>query len=189
MEVKKPGRPVKYGPTTMVRVQKTQHAKVKRNLWPWESVADFMRLAIKKRAGGAQESKVRRKTPRVGAAARGVLLLIDESSLVITPNRARYSAHLEILQCRSWYPKDVDPAKAAEAIGVVPYWLDEDDPRQPRATSSTSITSTAAAGIRSSAFKLLPDGSIKYPGDPPLKPIAGMPLSHRADRVLTRWPG
>ena len=42
------GRPVKYGPSTMTRVQRDQLEQVQAVLWPWENQADFMRLAVKK---------------------------------------------------------------------------------------------------------------------------------------------
>lgn len=42
------GRPVKHGPTTMVRVPRTLHQQAKQSLWPWETVSDYMRLAVKK---------------------------------------------------------------------------------------------------------------------------------------------
>jgi hypothetical protein len=45
---RRPGRPVKYGPTTMHRLQRTLHQQIRQQLWPWETLSDYIRLALKK---------------------------------------------------------------------------------------------------------------------------------------------
>jgi hypothetical protein len=78
-------------------------------------------------------------------------------------------------------PPSVDPAVAAEAIGIIPAWLDEDDPR-PAAKQFDEHYQHGGGWQPFIGFKLLPDGSLKYPGDKPLKPLAA--LAFRKELVL-----
>jgi hypothetical protein len=78
-------------------------------------------------------------------------------------------------------PKDIDPAVAAEAMGPIPAWLDEDDPRPAREQLDQNYQH-GGGWDPFIGFKLLPDGSIKYPGDPALKPLAA--LAFRKELIL-----
>ena len=54
---RRPGRPVKYGPTTMLRLPRILHQQAKQSLWPWETLADYMRLAVKKELQGRPRTR------------------------------------------------------------------------------------------------------------------------------------
>jgi hypothetical protein len=78
-------------------------------------------------------------------------------------------------------PKGVDPAKAAEALGPIPTWLDEDDPR--KAAEQLDENYQHGGGWDPFiGFQLQKDGGIKYPGDPKLMPIAA--IRFRAEIVV-----
>jgi hypothetical protein len=70
-------------------------------------------------------------------------------------------------------PRGIDPAVAAEAIGIIPYWLDDQDPR-PAAEQLDQHYAHGGGWQPFDGFKLQKDGSIKYPGDPALKPIGAV---------------
>lgn len=62
-----------------------------------------------------------------------------------------------------------------DAVGVLPYWLDAADPRPAAEQFNTAYTH--GGGWRSfDGFVLRADNTIKYPGDPPYKPMARMQL-------------
>lgn len=75
----------------------------------------------------------------------------------------------------------VDPAVAAETIGVLPHWLDEDDPR-PAAQQLDEHYAHGGGWHAFLGFQLQVDGSIKYPGDKALKPIAA--IAFRKELVM-----
>jgi hypothetical protein len=58
-----------------------------------------------------------------------------------------------------------------EALGLLPYMLNADDPRPAREQFDASY-GHGGGWQPMEGFKLLADGRIKYPGDPALKPIA-----------------
>jgi hypothetical protein len=64
-------------------------------------------------------------------------------------------------------------------VGPIPMWLDEDDPRPAREQLDAHYHH--GGGWRPmGGFKLLRDGSIKYPGDPAHPPLAIMKLRDEA---------
>ena len=70
-------------------------------------------------------------------------------------------------------PPGVDAAMAAETIGMIMLWLDEEDPRTAREQLDANYQH--GGGWRPfDGFTLQKDGSIKYPGDAALKPRAGI---------------
>jgi hypothetical protein len=64
-------------------------------------------------------------------------------------------------------------------VGLIPHWLDEDDPRP--AKEQLNEHYHHGGGWRPfEGFRLGKDGSIKYPGDMPHKPLALMTLRDEA---------
>jgi len=62
-----------------------------------------------------------------------------------------------------------------DTVGLIPMWLDKDDPRP----AKEQLNEHYAHGGGWQPFKgfvLRKDGGIKYPGDPPHKPLAMMAL-------------
>jgi len=69
-------------------------------------------------------------------------------------------------------------------VGMIPLWLDERDPRPAREQLDAAYQH--GGGWRPfKGFKMLRDHSIKYPGDPALKPLALMKLR---DEVIAVYP-
>lgn len=67
-------------------------------------------------------------------------------------------------------------------VGFIPSWLSEDDPR-PAKEQLHEHYSHGGGWHPQESFTLLPDGwSVKYPGDPPLRPLAFMKL--RQERIV-----
>jgi hypothetical protein len=67
-------------------------------------------------------------------------------------------------------------------VGLIPHWLDEDDPRP--AKEQLNEHYHHGGGWRPfEGFRLGKDGSIKYPGDMPHKPLALMTLRDEAIAV------
>jgi hypothetical protein len=71
--------------------------------------------------------------------------------------------------------KFLHPDATAEHIGEIPRWLSEDDPR-PAAQQLDSAYGHGGGWDPFVGFRLRGDNSLKYPGDPPLQPIAEMNL-------------
>lgn len=75
------------------------------------------------------------------------------------------------------------PKMTAEALGYIPEFLSEDDPRPAREQIDAHYISgwTPFEG-----FVLLKDQVLKYPGDPALKPVARTSLR---DEQILLYPG
>jgi hypothetical protein len=73
---------------------------------------------------------------------------------------------------------------ALEAVGILPHWLDEDDPRPAREQLDQNYRH-GGGWQPFIGFKLQKDGSLKYPGDPAMKPLAMMKLH---DEVIMVFP-
>jgi hypothetical protein len=67
------------------------------------------------------------------------------------------------------------PRVTMDHVGMIPYWLDESDPR-PAAKQLDSCYSHGGGWHPFTGFKLWENNSLKYPGDPPLRPLAEMHL-------------
>jgi hypothetical protein len=67
------------------------------------------------------------------------------------------------------------PRATWDHIGMIPYWLSADDPR-PAAEQLDGNYGHGGGWRPFEGFRLLDDDSLKYPGDPPLRPIAEMKL-------------
>jgi hypothetical protein len=71
--------------------------------------------------------------------------------------------------------KFLHPRATAEHIGEIPHWLSADDPR-PAATQLHRCYSHGGGWKPFFGFTLTENNNLKYPGDPPLCPIAEMRL-------------
>lgn len=71
--------------------------------------------------------------------------------------------------------KKLHPGVSMDNIGMIPHWLSESDPR----SASLQLDNCYGHGGGWNSFpgfKLREDNSLKYPGDPPLLPIAELRL-------------
>jgi hypothetical protein len=74
------------------------------------------------------------------------------------------------------------PGVGADVLGLLPQFLDERDPRPAREQFDANYIGgwwPVEGGVRA-----LPDGSLKYPGDPVLRPIAETRLRDEVIRVF-----
>jgi len=71
-----------------------------------------------------------------------------------------------------------------EVFGIIPAWLDEEDPR-PAAEQIDEHYQHGGGWDPFKGFKLNKDGSIVYPGDEPLQPLAVIKLR---DELITMYP-
>ena len=74
------------------------------------------------------------------------------------------------------------PKMTPEMLGLIPYFLSEDDPRPAREQFDENYHH--GGGFHPiPRFELLPNGDLKYPGDPPLSPLAEVRLRDEVIRV------
>lgn len=78
-------------------------------------------------------------------------------------------------------PPGSDIAVAAESIGQIAFWLDDADPR-PAAEQLDEHYAHGGGWHPFDGFVLHKDSSIKYPGDPAMKPIAA--IAFRKELIL-----
>ncbi len=92
-----------------------------------------------------------------------------------------YRAHVIIHQDGVVVIKFLHPKAEAEDLGLIPFWLNANDPRPAR----EQLDSNYQHGGGWRPFKgheLLEDDALEYPDDPPLHPIAEIDI--RNERVL-----
>jgi hypothetical protein len=77
--------------------------------------------------------------------------------------------------------KILRPGVTEGHVGMIPCWLDEADPR-PAAEQLDARYGHGGGWRPFKGFRLLDDDSLRYPGDPPLRPIAELRL--REELVL-----
>lgn len=80
-----------------------------------------------------------------------------------------------------WYPAEgLTPVLVRDLVGLIPFFLEEDDPRPAR--DQINDRYTHGGGWRPMAdWTILADGSILFEGDPPLSPIA---WTHLRDETI-----
>ena len=69
----------------------------------------------------------------------------------------------------------LDRRATPDHVGLIPSFLDEDDDR-PAAAQFNERYAFGGGWHPQDGFKLHKDASLKYPGDPPMKPLAMMKL-------------
>jgi hypothetical protein len=74
------------------------------------------------------------------------------------------------------------PKATPEMLGFIPEFLNENDPRPAREQLDDNY-SHGGGVIPIPGFELLPNGDLKYPGDPPLAPLAETRLRDEIIRV------
>jgi hypothetical protein len=79
--------------------------------------------------------------------------------------------------------KLLHPRATSEHIGMIPYWLDENNPL-PAAEQLDANYGHGGGWRPFKGFTLRKDYSIDYPGDPPLRPIAEM---HLRDELILMY--
>jgi hypothetical protein len=63
------------------------------------------------------------------------------------------------------------PQATTDMLGLVPTFLSDDDPRSAREQIDTNYAH-GGGWCPLPRFRMLPDGRLSYPGDPPLTPLA-----------------
>jgi hypothetical protein len=71
--------------------------------------------------------------------------------------------------------KFLHPSATDDHVGEIPYWLSADDPR-PAAQQLDRCYNHGGGWRPFSGHTLTENNNLKYPGDPPLRPIAEMRL-------------
>jgi hypothetical protein len=75
-----------------------------------------------------------------------------------------------MVDCKFLHPKAVE-----DHVGLIPYWLSEDNPAPARQQLDDNYRH--GGGWRPMRnFRLTPGNALRYPGDPPLLPLAEMHL-------------
>jgi hypothetical protein len=64
----------------------------------------------------------------------------------------------------------LDPRAHPDMLGFIPMFLSDSDPRPAREQFDSNY-SHGGGWDKFDGFKLLPDGQISYPGDPPIPPL------------------
>lgn len=75
------------------------------------------------------------------------------------------------------------PRMTKAALGYIPYWLSVDNPKSAREQLDEGYTFGGWQPFE--GFKLAPDNSLHYPGDPPTVPLAQAKLR---DELVVFYP-
>lgn len=69
--------------------------------------------------------------------------------------------------------RPLNPGVTADHLGFIPFFIDANDPRPAVEQLNEGYNRVSGCSWSpQSQFKIMPDGGLKYPGDPVMKPLA-----------------